>query len=267
MSPTYRVTLIQLTADASALAPAGDKVELGNIPIEDVCQLAERLLRLDLSAATKAEPGIIVQRGDKGWRIAIQQGRLRVHKSMSLFDDFWLAETAADIAHLPPFRSNENVESAGTTRHAPSKSGRFQAVRTIGEIAGLFIAALVLIAVGLRFGLPQQKLSDLPPGVVLVTNEPDRASVFGTISGIYAAGKKHGDSILIISPDGQVSLGSFGKDGKPMAPRFQEQARAGRQGDIACLITSFGNIYGTSPPDVVNLGGRQPLKRTTIALQ
>ena len=104
MSPPYRVTLVQLTADAAALAPSGDKVELGHIPAEEIYRLAGRLIKINFSANPKAEPGILVQRGDKGWRIAVHQGRLCMHKSMSLFDDVWTADSPEDLAQLPPFR-------------------------------------------------------------------------------------------------------------------------------------------------------------------
>ena len=40
-------------------------------------------------------------------------------------------------------------------------------------------------------------------------------------------------------------------------PRIQEQAKAGRQGDIACIITSFGIIAGIEPPEAVKVGNFQ----------
>lgn len=266
MSLTYRTTLVQLTADASALAPAGDKVELGNIALDEICRLADKLLQLDLSTATKAEPGIIVQRGDKGWRIAVQQGRLRVHKSMSLFDDFWLADTAADIANLPPFRGHDQADDPGPARQSGAPAGHFQTLRTVGEVAGLFVLALILVAVGLRYGLPQKRLSDLPPGMMMVTSAEEQASVFASIAGSYSTGRTPGNKIVIITPDGQVSLGAIGKDGKPTEPNIQEQARAARQGNIACVITSFGVISGIAPPETVKVGD-YPWKRANISIQ
>lgn len=254
MSVPYRVTLVQLTADATALAPSGDKVELGNIQAEEIYRLAGRLLKINFSANPKAEPGILVQRGDKGWRIAVHQGRLRMHKSMSLFDDFWTADHVDDLAELPPFRGSAGA-SPGPVSHASSGSpGRYQTLRTVAEAAGLFVVALVLVAVGLRFGLPQRKLSDLPPGVVIVSSAVERAEVFAAIAGSYSTGRTPGNQLVVISPDGRVSLGTIGKDGKPTPPRLQEQARAGRQGNIACVVTSFGTIAGIAPPDEVKFG-------------
>jgi len=75
MSATYRITLVQLKADASAVGSASDKLEHGTHPVEEIIRLAGKLHQLDLSS-TKAEPGIIIQRGDKGWRIGVHQGGL-----------------------------------------------------------------------------------------------------------------------------------------------------------------------------------------------
>jgi hypothetical protein len=254
MSATYRITLVQLKADAAAVGAAGDKIEHGTHPVDEIVRLAGRLQQLDLSS-TRAEPGIIVQRGDKGWRIAAHQGRLRMHKSMSLFDDFWTVDTAAGLVDLPPFQ----VSSANAPRPAAGNSAprRHSAARTVLEAAGLFAAAVVLIVVGLRFGLPQRRLSDLPPGVAVVTSADERATIFKTIAGVYSTGRTAGNSLVIISEDGQVSLGTIGKDGKPSKPRVQEQAKAGRQGDIACVITSFGIIAGIEPPEAVKVGNFQ----------
>ncbi len=254
MSATYRITLVQLKADASAVGGASDKIEHGTHPVEEIIRLAGKLLQLDLSS-TRAEPGIIVQRGDKGWRIGIHQGRLRMHKSMSLFDDFWSVDSAAALADLPPFQVSAGP--APRITHAASTGKRHGTVRTVLEAAGLFAAALVLVAVGLRFGLPQRKLSDLPPGVSIVTSSDERANIFKTVAGVYSTGKTAGNSLVIISEDGQVSLGTIGKDGKPSKPRIQEQARAGRQGNIACIITSFGVIAGIEPPEAVKVGNFQ----------
>ena len=253
MSATYRITLVQLKADAAGVGATSDKVEHGNHPVEEVVRLAGKLLVLDLSS-TKAEPGIIVQRGDKGWRIGVHQGNLRMHKSMSLFDDFWTIDHPAELAELPPFRAPTG--GGGTTTHQSSGAGRPQhgAMRTIFEAAGLFAAALVLVAIGLHYGLPQRRLSDLPPGVTIVSGTDARATIFKTVAGVYSTGKTAGNSLVIISTDGQVSLGTIGKDGKPTKPRLQEQARAGYMGNIACVVTSFGIIAGIEPPEVVKVG-------------
>ena len=252
MSVTYRITLVQLKADAGGVGGASDKIEHGNHPVEEVVRLAGKLLVLDLSN-TKAEPGIIVQRGDKGWRIGVHQGHLRMHKSMSLFDDFWTIDNPAELDGLPPFQI-----SAGATPRAPQASGTSRpqhgAMRTILEAAGLFATALVLVAVGLHYGLPQRRLSDLPAGLTLVNGTDARGTIFKTVAGVYSTGKTAGNSLVVISADGQVSLGTIGQDGKPGRPRLQEQARAGYMGNIACVVTSFGIIAGVEPPEVVKVG-------------
>lgn len=258
---TYRVTLIHLTADVSAVAPASERLELGSLPLEEIIRLAGRLSRIDVSEHPKAEPGIIVHRGDRSYRIAVHQGRLRLHKSVSLFDDFWTAETANNLGSLPPFQLG-STPSRPSTRTRPGAKGG-SPLRSILEVAGLFAVAVVLVAVGLRYGFPQKRLSDVPDDVTVVTSAEDKAAVFATVAGSYSTGRTAGNSLVIIRPDGQVLLSSIGKDGKASAPRIQEQARAGRRGTIACVITSFGIISGIAPPDTVNVGRFQYKKAPT----
>lgn len=263
MSAVYRLTLVHLTADATALAPASERLELGSFPLEEVIRYADRLLKVAPQAAgTKLEPGIIVHRGDRSYRLAAHLGRLRVHKSVSLFDDYWTADNPAELAELPPFHAPGAPAPAKPAARGRS-SRQTSPLRSVLEVAGLFALAVLLVAVGLRFGLPQKRLSDVPPDIDIVHSASDRASVFATVAGSYATGRTPGNSLVIIQADGQVQLSTIGKDGKPTPPRIQEQARAGRRGNVACVITSFGIIAGTEPPEIVNVG-RFQYRRTPV---
>jgi hypothetical protein len=255
MTPPYRVTLVNLTAGATAVAPAADKLEAGHMSAEEVYQLAGNLLKLDLAANPTAEPGIIIQRGEKAWRIGAHAGRLRMYKSTSLFDEYWTVESPQGLAQLSPF-SGQSAASSGSrsTKSRAAQPRRFQALRSIVEVAGLFLLGVALIVVGFWYGLPHHKLSDLPSDVAFVTADSERSSVFSAIAGSYVAGKvKPGESIVVITSDGRVSLGTIGKDGKPSSPRLEEQAKAARKGSVAVVVTSFGTI-AELPPDAVNLG-------------
>lgn len=268
MSVSYRITLIQLTADVSALAPASERLELGSFPLEEVIRFSERLLKIAPAAVgLKVEPGIVVHRGDRSYRIAVHQGRLRVHKSVSLFDDYWTADTPAELAELPPFLVSGATPLPAKPAPRGRGTGKTGSLRSILEVAGLFGVAVVLVAVGLRFGLPQKRLSDVPPDITIVSSASERANVFTTIAGSYSTGKTPGNSLIIIQPDGNVLLSTIGKDGKPTPPRIQEQARAGRRGSIACVITSFGIIAGIEPPETVNVGRFQYKRAPVVAVQ
>jgi hypothetical protein len=263
MSTTYRITLVYLAPDASAVAPAMEKHEHGSHPVEEVIRLAGKLLKVDTSVSPKTEPGIIVHRGERGYRLAAYQGRIRVHKSVSLFDDYWTVETPAELTTLPAFQPR----AAGESSRPPMRGRKASSpLRSVAEVVGLFAVAVILVAVGLRFGLPQKRLSDVPDDVVIITSAEERASVFASVAGSYSTGRTAGNTLVTVLPDGRVFLGAIGKDGKATPPRIQEQARAGRQGNIACVITSFGIISGIAPPDTVNVG-RFQYKKAPIAMQ
>ncbi len=254
MSGPYKVILLQLKGDLSALAPTASKVDLGSMEADQVYALAEKLLKVDVSSNPRAEPAILVHRGERGWRIVAYKGVIRMHESTSALDDYWTVDTANGLSRLPPFKGADGT-SGSRSAHVGGHAGssRFRMMRTALEVAGLIGVGLVLMGVGLWFGLPRKKLSTPPPDITILTNADERQSVFTEVAGTYATGKKPGDSIVIISQDGRVSLGSIGKDGKPLAPRIAEQARAGRRKQVACIITSFG-VIALNPPDAVDVG-------------
>jgi len=253
MSGPYKVTLVQLKANALGLAPAGEKLELGMISAEEICKLAGNLVLLSNVADLKDEPGIIVHRGDKGWRIAIHSGRLCMHKSTSLFDEYWTVENAKGLADLPPFRTDRP-----TPRSAPrlvgTASGRFAGVRAVGEVIGLFVLGVSLVVVGLYFGLPHKSVGDLPPGVELVSSDSEAASIFTALAGKYASGLSRGEQIVTISADGHVTISYIGKDGTPLAPRINTQARAVRKGELPAVWVPKQFVIAESPTDAVKVG-------------
>ncbi|MEJ1973056.1 MAG: hypothetical protein WDM96_11535 [Lacunisphaera sp.] len=61
-------------------------------------------------------------------------------------------------------------------------------------------------------------------------------------------------------------LGDHRQGCKPTPPRIQEQARAGKRGNIACVVTSFGVIAGIAPPDAVSVG-RFQYKKAPLSAQ
>ena len=253
----YRVTLIQLKANALGLAPVSSKIELGPTTPEEIYRLAGNLLLLNSVSDLKAEPGILVQRGDKSWRIAVHSGRLCLHKSSSLLDEYWPVENAKALADLPPFRATSRVVTPGPTRLVGAAPQKHEGLRAIGEVAGLFTVGVGLILVGFWFGLPQKHLSDVPSDVVIVSSSDEKAAIFNAVAGKYAVAKKPGENLITITPDGTVSLAVIGKDGQPLPVKRQEQARAGRKGNMAVVVTKGFGLIAELPPDAVNVGANR----------
>jgi hypothetical protein len=260
MSSPFRVSLLQLKPDLSGVGAPADKVDLGPQTLEEIFALADKLQKLDLAAHPKAEPALLVYRGEKGWRIVTHRGMLRVHESTSSIDDYWTVDSPKGLANLPPFRHGTSSGTSGTPAQWGSSSAtprRRSAVRSAVEVIGLLVLGVVLIAVGLWYGVPHRRLSDLPASVVVITTSPERESLFGAVAGTYATGtgRKPGDAILEITVEGRVSLKAIGKDGKPInPPRIDnEQAKAGRREQAACVITSFG-VVAAAEPNAVRVG-------------
>lgn len=265
MSSPYKVTLLQLKADLSGTGAPTDKLELGTLPPAEIYALAAKLLTLPVEGTPLPEPAIIVRRGEKGWRIAAHAGHLRMHKSASAFDDYWTVASAAGLAELPPFRNSNSTppigSKGGTTAPRPGFNRR-SGFRTVLEVTGLIGAGIVLIAVGLWYGVPRRHLSDVPTDVVLLSSLDERDTLFRSVAGTYATGKRPGDSIITITEQGQISLAALGRNGEPIAPpRLAEAARAARRKNTNCLVTSFG-IIAAPEPDVVMMGSYRLIRKS-----
>lgn len=264
MISPYKVTLLQLKADLSEAGSASDKIELGPQTPEEIFALADKLLKIIPSGQPAPEPAIIVRRGEKGWRIAVHNGLLRMHKSASAFDDYWTVHSPDGLGELPPFRSGNSTPPISTkTRSNAKSSSQRSGWRTVMEVTALISTGVVLLAVGLWYGVPHRRMGDVPSDVDLLTSLDEREALFKTVAGTYSSGKKPGDSVIVITPQGQMSLAALGRNGQPIAPpRITEAARAARRKNAACLVTSFG-VISAPEPDAIMMGNVK-LKRNAL---
>jgi hypothetical protein len=242
MSYTYLVTVVGLDPAVSAVTSADHKEELGHLEVDKVFALIERLQKIDPTAARKVDAGIIVRRGDKGWRVNGHHGQLRVYHSTSSLDNYWAAADVKSLGELPPFRAavTEQLANKGGARLASARPGGV--LRTIGEIGGLLVVAVILMGVAVYFGTPRRKLSDAPSGFQPISGTESQ-EVFTRIAGTYQTSGKPGGNVVMIDAAGRVTFTRIGKDGRPVTPpSLEEQARAGRLGTVPALHTSYGVI-------------------------
>lgn len=255
MSGPYTVTLLQLQPDVAGHASVDQKHELGRMDLEEISALAAKLQSLPPPTESGAAPGIIVRRGDKAWRISAHQGRLRVHHGTSALDDYWTADSAANLGDLPPFRRTNTTTHSASPRDSRTARGSRSTARTIAEVVGLLVVGFVLVFIAARFGTPRRKLSAPPPGVQMVTNAEERQSIYRRLAGTYATDKKPGNSVVTITPEGQVIYSTIGKDGKPvMPPNIQEQSRAARLSESSALVTSSIGVITQVDENAVKVG-------------
>jgi hypothetical protein len=241
MNSSFTVTLLQLNNDATAYTGPGQKSELKQQSTDEIITLVDHLQKLDCSSHPDAEPAIIIHRGEKGWRIMVKNRRIRLYESTSAFDDFDAVDAPQDLRQFAPFYQHSG--DAAVDEISVRMAARPSWIRTAAEVGGLIVVGLALMAVGLWFGLPHRKLSDVPEDISVISSSDERQRIFANFAGTYATGKKPGDSVLIIAQDGQVTLGSIGKDGKPiLPPHINEQAKAGRRKEDVCVVTTFGVI-------------------------
>jgi hypothetical protein len=258
MSYTYLVTVVGLDAGVTTVTTGDSKEDIGHLDIDQIFTLVEKLRAIDPAAARKVDAALIVRRGDKAWRINAHHGSIRVYHSSSSLDDYWTVTEVNGIGELAPFRP------AITEKLASKGPGMVRArggiLRTIGEIGGLAAVAIILMGVAIYFGTPRRKLSDPPEGFRALS-AAESEDIFRRMAGVYATGRKPGNQVLMIHPDGRVVFSKIGKDGQPIVPpRLEEKATAGRQGDAPAVHTSLATIT-VSDQGSVNVGAYE-WKRT-----
>lgn len=247
MSLLYHITLEHLKADLSGPDPECDKLELGAFSAREMFKLAGKLQKIPASPGPD-QPAIVVRHNNKGWRIVAHSGLLRVHHGTSVFEDYWTVRDPAGMSNLPPFAE------AVAEEDAESNSGMLGWVGSTLKVVGLLVLGVSLMAVSLWFGLPHRKVRTIPPDLELLSGAQEREVVFTTIAGTYASGRRPGDRAVTISPQGEVSFGAIGKDGKVIRPPLIEEiAKAGRRKNNPCVVTSFG-IFDATETDTVSLG-------------
>lgn len=254
MSYTFQVTLVGLNADVTAVLGAdAEKIDLGQLTLAELQVLAGKLRALDPATTRAADAGIIVRRGEKGWRISNHPGQLRVHHSTSSLDDYWAASSADSLAELPPFRVAATEELAvKQAKFATARRGG--PLRTVAEIGGMLVLAVACMAIALYFGTPRRRLSD-PPDTVIVVKAPEEVrEIFAKVAGVYATGTTKGNSIVTITTDGKVTLAMLDKDGKAREPaRLVTQAKAGRKSGVPCVVVPGLGAITVAPPEGVDV--------------
>ena len=247
MSLMYHITLVRLKADLSGPDPTSEKLELGSFSAREMFKLAAKLQKVP-SAPGPNQPAIIVRHNQKGWRIVTHESSLHVHHGTSTFDDFWTVRDATGLASLPPFAEAVAEEDAENSSTAMGWLGSGL------KVAGLLVLGISLMAVSLWFGMPHRKVRALPAEMVVLNTDEEKGKVFSAAAGTYVSGLRLGDAAVTISPQGEVSYGTIGKDGKIVRPpRIEEIARAGRLQNDTCVITSFG-IFSLKDAESLTIG-------------
>jgi hypothetical protein len=216
MNVTYRVTLVQLTADASAFEPVHDTPrELGDLPPAEIEKLLRHFAAVDVSALPDAAPAVVLRRSNRGWRITPGNKTLTFHDGLA---------AAAESAYTPCAapRSRLNLSPA--------------------QAIGLLVAGLALLASGLWFGLHEENINAIPDDVVTVSAPNEVKTLFAAAAGQYLTPVSPGNGVITLTPTGQFSFATMGPDGTPLPTTLEEPARAGRRQGRPCIITTVGLI-------------------------
>lgn len=243
MNVTYRVTLVQLSADATALEPVHHTPrELGELAPTEIEKLLVNFSRLDATALPDATPSIVLRRHGRGWRITPGNKSLTFHDGLdslapSLPLDAVKILTAIDPSHEPSAAPASDVPPTD-----PAVTPRRRLNLSRPQAIALLVAGLVLLGAGLWFGLHEDDINAIPGDVVALTAPDEIKALFASAAGQYLTPVSPGNGVLTLSPTGHFSIATLGPDGRPLPTTYEEPARAGRRQGQPCIITTVGLI-------------------------
>jgi hypothetical protein len=242
MNVTYRVTLVQLSADASALEPPHHTSrELGELSADAIGKLLENFSHVDVSSAPDANPAIVLRRHGRGWRVTPGNKTLTFHDGLDALSPSSSLAAAGILAAIDP-----SHDLAATPGEEPATDSTAPARRrpkfSTGQALALLISGLVLLAAGLWFGLHEDDINAIPGDVVTLTAPDEIKTVFASAAGQYLTPVSPGNGVLTLTPTGHFSFATMGPDGTPLPTTYEEQAQAGRRNGQPCVITTVGLI-------------------------
>lgn len=245
MKATCRVTLVQLSADATALEPVHHTPrELGELAPAEIEKLLVNFAALDVSALPDAAPAVVLRRSSHGWRVTPGNKTLTFHDGLDPLAPSLPLSPAAILAAIDPARDPAVPLAPDTTADvaidAPPPRSRFNLSRP--QALALLVAGLALLGVGLWFGLHEEDINALPAEAVALTAPEEIKSLFAAAAGQYLTPVSPGNGVITLTADGVFTFGTLGPDGTPLPVNITETARAGRYQGKPCVLTTFGLI-------------------------
>jgi hypothetical protein len=244
MNVTYRVTLVQLTADASAFEPVHDTPrELGDLPPAEIEKLLRHFAAVDVSALPDAAPAVVLRRSNRGWRITPGNKTLTFHDGLDALAPSLPLDPAGIVAAIDPARDPfVPLAAAAESAYTPCAAPRSRLNLSPAQAIGLLVAGLALLASGLWFGLHEENINAIPDDVVTVSAPNEVKTLFAAAAGQYLTPVSPGNGVITLTPTGQFSFATMGPDGTPLPTTLEEPARAGRRQGRPCIITTVGLI-------------------------
>ncbi len=241
MNVTFRVTLVQLSADATALEPVHyTPRELGEIAPADLEKLLGNFARLDVLTQPDADPAIVIRRQGRGWRVTPGNKSLTFRDGLDPLSPSLPLDPAGILATIDPARETSAAATTDDPASAPAPRRRLNLSPT--QAVALLVAGLALLSGGLWFGLHEEDINAIPGDVVALTAPDEIKTLFASAAGQYLTPVSPGNGVLTLSPTGHFSIATLGPDGQPLPVTYEEPARAGRRQGQPCVITTVGLI-------------------------
>ncbi len=208
----FNVTLVNLSADASAADTAHDRSDLGELPAAQVQALLEQFARLDAVSNADAEPQINLSVRSGKFIVRTGRGKLFLYNARDSAQPY--AElTAAEIVSQLLGEAGAAAEGdvADPADPAAQPAGRPRPANR--GIAVAILAAGLAVNGYTAYSAFNTQTVNTRPAVTLVTDPAEAANRLREIAGTYATGSRPGDRVIEIRADGTALFSAFGAKG------------------------------------------------------
>ena len=247
-----KVTLSQLSPDATTADPSFGQNELGAMSAPDVEALLVRFARIDASQNQRHDPHVIIRVRDEAHLIRTGRGQLLLYNArdvlqpgvkMALPDLMTLLEGMPASNVTPEIAENPVLEAVA----APPR----------WKYHELFALVLLVAGLGMNiWALGQWLMREKPPAPehTPITDPVQLAELRRQMSGIYTTGPDAGSRVMTINADDGIEFALMAKDTKGalhQVRRFKETFVWSRRRDGSLCLATAGRA------GLVNLGPDQ----------
>ncbi len=240
----YRVSTVNLSADATQADVAFGTAELGELPPGDVIALLERFRGLDVIQNQEVDPHVVLIGRSGKFHVRTGQGKLFLYNARATIEPYAeltapeiIAQLERDNVTVAPFAHPGDTDSPGSARTRPAAHH--------GIAAAILVAGLSLNGYTLYSAFYTEKVNERP-AVTLVVDAAEASARQREIAGTYATGDRPGDRVIIVKPDGHVEFSEIAAKG--LIAESRDTYRLGRRNTKLCLVTPTSGVV-----DLLNL--------------
>jgi hypothetical protein len=233
----FRVSTVNLSADATQVDTTAGTEELGEMSAESVAAQLERFTALDPTQHPDADPHLLIVAPAGRFLVRTARGKLFLYNARATAESFAELTPAEIVSQLQRASSSPAGDREEIAAPAPTSSPR--AAPHHGIAAAILFTGLALNGYTLYSVFYTASINE-GPAVKLVTDTAELTTRLRTVVGTYATGDQAGDRAIVVQSDGNVRFFEIGS--KNSIVNNTDTYRLGKHAEKFCLTTNDSGI-------------------------